>query len=135
MRDFAIVVAFAASVLGLHGVAFAESPPNLNVGASCNAAARGAVTAGRDKEACLGDERAAKDALTNGWDNYDRAARAQCVGMNTTGGPPSYVELLSCLEVMRDAKVMEQDDPLMRSGQAPGTTGSGSTSRVNSRPR
>src|ERR1700704_5817266 len=130
MRDFAIVVAVAASVLGLRGVAFAEGPPDLDFGPSCDAAVREGFD-GRDKEACQTDERGAKDALAKDWDNYDRAARTQCVGMNRTGGPSSYVELLSCIEVMRDAKIMEQNDPLMRSGQAatPSTTGSASGSR------
>jgi hypothetical protein len=31
--------------------------------------------------------------------------------MVTTGGPPSFVELLSCLEVMRDAAAIHQNDP------------------------
>ena len=32
--------------------------------------------------------------------------------MTTTGGPASYVELLSCLEILRDAKSIEATDPL-----------------------
>jgi hypothetical protein len=126
MRDSAIVVALAVSVLGLHGVAFGESPPEMNIGPSCDAAASGSVVVGRDKEACLVDERAAKDGLTKNWDGYDRAARTQCVGLNRTGGPPSYVELLSCLEVMRDAKVLEKDNPLTRGSPTPSTTGAAS---------
>jgi hypothetical protein len=138
MRDFAIVVAVAASVLGLRGIAFAEGPPDLDVGPTCDAAGRVGLV-GRDEAACQGDERGAKDTLTKDWDSYDRPARTQCVGMNRTGGPSSYVELLSCIEVMRDAKAMEQDDPLTRGGQAvtPRTTGSasGSSRRGHIRPR
>src|SRR5260370_40249081 len=37
----------------------ADAPPKLQVSQSCEAAARGAVVAGRDKEACLADENAA----------------------------------------------------------------------------
>jgi hypothetical protein len=51
----------------------------------------------------LEDERTAKDALAKDWSNFSPLARIQCVGMNRTGGPPSYVELLVCLEIMRDA--------------------------------
>jgi hypothetical protein len=32
--------------------------------------------------------------------------------MTTAGGPASYVELVSCLEVLRDAKSIEATDPL-----------------------
>ena len=48
-------------MLGLPaGIALADSPPKLNVAPSCDAAARGAISAGRDKEACLVDERTAE---------------------------------------------------------------------------
>jgi hypothetical protein len=100
--------------LGLPAVAaFADSPPKLDVTASCNAAARGAISAGRDNESCLSDERAAQDVLTKGWSEFNAADKTQCIGNVKTGGPPSYVELLSCLEVMRDAKKFrEGGDPL-----------------------
>ncbi len=47
--------------------ALAAGPPKLDIGPSCDAAARGAVVEGRDKQACLGDEQAARDTLTKNW--------------------------------------------------------------------
>jgi len=44
------------------------------------------------------------------WSKYDPADKTQCVGNVKTGGPASYVELLSCLEIMRDAKAIRQGD-------------------------
>jgi hypothetical protein len=41
----------------------ADSLPKLNVGSSCDAARKGAIGAGRDKEACMGDELAAQEML------------------------------------------------------------------------
>ena len=41
----------------------------------------------------------------------------QCVVTVTTGGPRSYVELLSYLEIMRDAKEFREGDALERSDQ------------------
>jgi hypothetical protein len=32
--------------------------------------------------------------------------------LENSGGPASYVELLSCLEVMRDARTIQREDPL-----------------------
>ena len=52
---------------------------------------------------CLGDEREALDQLTNKWSQYSRAHKTQCVGMTSTGGPSSYVELITCLDIMKDA--------------------------------
>jgi hypothetical protein len=98
------------------GAAAADNVPKLNVGPSCEAAARGAVAAGRDKEACLGDERQAQEQATKNWSQYRSADKEECVGMINKGGPASYVELLSCLEIMRDAKNIQKDaldDPLL----------------------
>jgi hypothetical protein len=99
-------IATAVLLLGLSAAAaFADSPPMLDVTPSCDAAARGAnISAGRDKESCLSDERVAKDKLIKDWSDFNAADKVQCVGSVRTGGPASYVELLSCLEVMRDAK-------------------------------
>jgi hypothetical protein len=105
-------IAIAVLLLGLPAAAFADSPPRLDVTASCSAAARGAISAGRDKESCLADERAAQDILTEGWSDFSAADKTLCIGNVKTGGPASYVELLSCLEVMRDAtKFREGGDP------------------------
>jgi hypothetical protein len=90
--------------------ALADGPPILNVGQSCDAAARGAVSIGRDKAACMGDERAAQDLLGKNWSQYAPGNKVQCLGMNTHGGLSSYVELISCLEIMRDAAAIEKDD-------------------------
>jgi len=123
MSAFTNRIALVALMLGLPtAIALADSPPKLNVVPSCNAAARGAISAGRDKEACLADERTAENSLTQNWSTYNAADKTQCVGNVTTGGPASYVELLSCLEIMRDAKAIREGDPLMPSGQPSGLT-------------
>jgi len=108
-------VTFLATLLTA-SIAAPDGPPKLNVSPSCNAAARGSVVAGRDTAACLSDENAALDAIKKNWTQYSSADKVVCVGMNSTGGPSSYVELLSCLEVMRDAKNIQKDeldDPLL----------------------
>jgi hypothetical protein len=87
-------------------------PPTLQVGPSCEAAGRGAVVLGRNKEACLADETTAQGTLKQNWSKYPGTDKTTCIGMETTGGPASYVELLSCLEILRDAKSIEASDPL-----------------------
>jgi hypothetical protein len=116
-------IAVVVLILGLPAaIALADSPPKLNIGPSCDAAARGAISAGRDKEACLVDERTAEDSLAQNWSKYDAADKTQCVGNVKTGGPASYVELLSCLEIMRDAKSIRDGEPLTPVGQPSGPT-------------
>jgi hypothetical protein len=96
--------------------------PVLQVVSSCEAAGRGAVVLGRNKEACLADESAAQDTLRQNWAKYAANDKTQCVGMTRTGGPASYVELLSCLEIMRDARNIQNADPLESDVTAANTT-------------
>jgi hypothetical protein len=109
----------AASLLfGLQaGAAFADNPPKLDMTTTCDAAAQFAIMGGRDKEACLDDERTAQGTIDQGWSKYNAADKTQCVGTVKTGGPPSYVELLSCLEIMQDAKEYGERDLPKRSDQ------------------
>jgi len=114
-------IAVVVLMLGLPAaVARADNPPKLNVAPSCDAAARGAISAGRDKEACLLDERTAENVLAQNWSKYNAADKTQCVGNVKTGGPASYVELLSCLEIMRDAKAIREGEALAPTGQPSG---------------
>jgi hypothetical protein len=53
-----------------------------------------------------------KDLLTKNWSQYSRAHKTQCIGMTTRGGPSSYVELISCLDIMKDAAALYKADPL-----------------------
>ena len=118
MSAFTNRITLVALSLGLqNALALADGPPKLDVLPSCNAAARGAVSAGRDKEACLSDERTAENSLTQNWSKFNAADKIQCIGNVKTGGPASYVELLSCLEIMRDAKAIRQNDPLAQPDQ------------------
>jgi len=107
---FAAGLALAVVPHGSQGSARADSPPTLNVGQSCKAAARGAIVLGRDQASCMGDEREAQDSLAKTWSQYSVAHKTQCVAMTAQGGP-SYVELISCLDIMRDAAAMEKSDP------------------------
>jgi hypothetical protein len=108
MRILAVGLIGAAIAAATQGIAAAGGPPELDVRPSCRAADRVSLAAGTDKprsdmRACLEDEQTAKVALLKTWPQFSPITRTQCVGMNRTGGPPSYVELLTCLEVMRDA--------------------------------
>jgi hypothetical protein len=114
MIAFVARIALVALSLGSQvGLAIADGPAKLNVAPSCDAAARGAVSLGRTAEACMDDEREAKDLLTKTWSQYSRAHKTQCVGMTTKGGPSSYVELISCLDIMKAAATINKADRLV----------------------
>jgi hypothetical protein len=108
-RQILVSAAFSAT-LPTASIAAPDGPPKLNVSPSCDAAARGAEVAGRNTAACLADENTALDVLKKNWSQYPPTDKVQCVGMNRTGGPSSYVELQSCLEIMRDAKAIHNEE-------------------------
>jgi hypothetical protein len=130
MRTTAFTIALIA--MGIGAQPAIAQVPKLDVTPSCEAAARGAITLGRDKQACLGDENAARETLEKGWSKYNSADKTQCVGLARQGGPPSYVELLSCLEVMRDSKNVRTNGPLTG---APTEAGATSPTASGSGPR
>ncbi len=104
------VAAFLAAVFA--APARADDVPTLQIGPSCDAAGRGTVVLGRSKESCIADETAARDALRKSWSKYSATDKQQCLGMEKAGGPSSYVELQSCLEIRRDARDIRNADPL-----------------------
>jgi uncharacterized protein CbrC (UPF0167 family) len=108
-----------ALTLGTQSViAHADGPPKLNVVPSCTAAASYAGLVGRDETACVSDENDALDALNKNWSQYSSSDKSDCVGTVETGGPPSYVELLSCLEMMKDVAAIHKSEPPMTTTQS-----------------
>jgi hypothetical protein len=116
VRTTCVVTALCVVGAGAHGAQIARvrasGPPILQVGPSCVAAGAGSVILGRNKESCLADETTAQNTLKQNWPNYSATDKADCVILENSGGPASYVELLSCLEVMRDARGIQNKDPL-----------------------
>jgi hypothetical protein len=50
----------------------------------------------------------------NAGSQYSRAHKTHCVGMTTTAGSSSYVELISCLDIMKAAATISKADALFR---------------------
>ena len=44
-----------------------------------------------------------RSTLQQDWTQYSSIQRSRCTGLVATGGPPSYVELLTCLEMAKHA--------------------------------
>jgi hypothetical protein len=95
-----MLVAFSPLVL------VADNVPKLNYEPSCKAAVTAAALPGRDEESCKRDEEAARTTLDKLWTQFDGADRKRCLSLTSLGGAPSYVELLTCLEMSRDVKNM-----------------------------
>src|SRR6201995_3453032 len=98
----------------LLALAFGSSPfiaiadvPAYDVVPSCRAAV---TVMPASFEACMKNEQAARAQLATSWDRFTGSQRDNCVQTeNNTGGPPSYVELLTCLQMAQDAQSLPQN--------------------------
>lgn len=100
--DRSMLHAAASLLLGASlFAAVADGPPSLNVEKTCQSSAR-AGSGPNDQAAngCLRSEREARDDLGRRWANFSADAKRQCTEETRIGGDfPSYVELLTCLEL------------------------------------
>ena len=113
-----VATIFVALLLSSVPVLAADGVPVLNVKPTCEAGEVAAVTPGRQHvENCLRTEEAARDQVKTSWSSFPAADKKDCVGTATIG-PPSYVDLLTCLEIRRDAR-KPQTSSAETSGAAP----------------
>ncbi len=99
----------------------ADGPPKLDVETSCQAAAQSGVN-GRSHDACMTEENDARSALAQHWAQYSAVQQSRCTELVRMGGPPSYVELLTCLDMAEQAKKLPDNDTL-KGSVAPASTG------------
>lgn len=107
------IIILAASQI----VMAAESVPNFDIKRTCRPAAAAAILPGRDSPACQRDEQDARSKLNNGWSQYSGEDRSRCAGFVQVGGAPSYVELLTCLEMAKQAKGLREKSKIETTGQ------------------
>ena len=103
------MIPITALIVGSSLIAVAaETVPTLKVEPSCKAAGAAGLMMGRTADSCMNDEKAAREDLVKNWSTFSADDKSHCLSMVSTGGGPSYVELLSCLEMSRDAKKIAQ---------------------------
>ena len=83
-----------------------ERVPELDVAASCRAAASAGLSVSESYSTCMNDERSAREQLARDWSTFAAVDRARCTSESSGDGLPSYVELLVCLQMARDAARM-----------------------------
>jgi hypothetical protein len=95
----------ALLMLASASIAYAQQAvPTIDIGPTCRAAAKGSAGMQQDYESCQKSEQAARDALAQQWTTFLAADRGSCYRLTTTGTPGTYTELLTCLEMKRDAR-------------------------------
>jgi hypothetical protein len=93
-----------------HLVLAADRVPDLNIEPSCHAASTAGLSVDRNMDSCKRDENQARQKLEQEWSGFTPAERARCTSLSHRGGSPSYVELLTCLELAKQAKSLPDHD-------------------------
>jgi len=105
-----------ALMLGAHLLLpISDSVPKLNVEQVCQGIAQqGGVSfhdtdVAEEKKNCLDSEQAIRDELVKQWSSFASDDKTHCTNESTMGGESSYTELLTCLEMARDVRVMRTE--------------------------
>ena len=91
----------------------ADDVPKFDITRGCRAdnTNTSGLNAGLDEstKSCIHDEQAARDQLQAQWSQFAPADRTMCSANETDvpGAPPSYVDLLTCLQGQQLAKKMK----------------------------
>ncbi|MCP1557487.1 UNVERIFIED_ORG: hypothetical protein M2438_001564 [Methylobacterium sp. SuP10 SLI 274] len=80
-------------------VALSGELPRYNVEAMCRAAPALEGGARNTDQNCVRDETQARTQLEQQWAGFDARRRETCVEEANIGGPPSYVALLTCMQM------------------------------------
>ena len=117
-----IVLAMLVTSVSLM-IQVADTVPRYDVRATCRkAVALAGGSEGRNVENCMSGEDAARKDLEKEWAKVPAAERTQCIGTVAVGGSPSYVELLTCLEMMRDSRKHQEDERAAKTRKPAGKT-------------
>jgi hypothetical protein len=85
----------------LHPIAVTDAVPQFNIARECQA--EGGTN--EMEKRCTDDETQARNQLQTEWTQFSPSAKLQCDQEASVDGSPSYVELLTCLEMERDVRL------------------------------
>jgi hypothetical protein len=85
--------------------------PTLDVGPVCRGIASQSGESleaglGSTFEQCVQSEQQVREQLKKEWSTFSAADKQHCVTLSKTGGESSYTELLTCLEMARDVRLL-----------------------------
>jgi hypothetical protein len=82
-------------------VPIADGVPKFDIARSCklDVAATAGLAVDQSIKSCMNDEQKAKRQLASQWSKFPAAGRASCTSEESIGGTPSYVSLLTCLQM------------------------------------
>ncbi|GJE45788.1 hypothetical protein [Methylobacterium soli] len=98
-----MMLALPAILMGA-ALAVADRMPDYDVRPSCHAATSLMSLDPKREARCLDDEASARREVAAQWAGFLPADRVRCAAEAQLDGTPSYVDLLECLTLAREAK-------------------------------
>src|SRR5258705_13360713 len=86
---------FAASRRSRRPGASVRYQPELQTRPCCNRR----LSVDQTTKSCVNDEKRARQQLASQWSKFSASSKAECVPQESIGGTPSYVSLLTCLQL------------------------------------
>ncbi len=68
---------------------------------------------------CIKAEQEDRDAMIKEWANFTADEKRHCIAEATMGGDSSYTELITCLEMARDVRLLKDTSKPGQSTAAP----------------
>jgi hypothetical protein len=106
-------IATAAVLATAAAPARSQEIPNLNLDPVCRGIAQQASTVAEKGSPdlafsqCIQSEQAMRQKLAGEWSTFSPGEKANCIGAQMAG-TASYTDLISCLEMARDARQLNQ---------------------------
>ena len=95
-------ISISTIVVGTHlVVAVADGVPAFDISRSCklDTAATTGLSVDQSSKNCVNDESRAQRRLLSQWSKFSASSKAECIPLEGIGGDPSYVSLLTCLQM------------------------------------
>ncbi len=86
----------------------AATVPTYNVKPTCRAAIQMSGLAGRTVEMCEASEAQARAEIVKAWSTFPVSAKERCIRTGAGHHAPSYIELVICLESVRDQQKRQE---------------------------
>jgi hypothetical protein len=87
-------------------VAVADGVPKYDIVRSCklDLAATAGLSVDQSLKSCVNDEKTARQQLLSQWSKFSVSSKAECIPLEQVGGTPSYVSLITCLQMGKWAR-------------------------------
>lgn len=105
MQSICLIILAVALPASL-GAARADDVPQFDIARECRTTTQG----DNERQSCMQDEQTARSQLVQQWDRFPASSRSHCTAETKIDDTPSYVELLTCLQMARDANKLPKKD-------------------------